>query len=67
MEDYSRQKKYYNKLRNKGFKRCSFFATDEEQRILKIILKAIRGLSSLEKLRGVDVSDDGKTITIVSG
>lgn len=61
-------KNYRARLKTKrGLIQRAFFVTETEDKILKAILGAIRtlGAEELEKVCGLDISDDLHTITLL--
>jgi hypothetical protein len=63
-------KNYRARLKEKrGLTQKAFFITDTEDKILKAVLGALRMIdpSELDQVKGLDLSDDFHTITLLRG
>ena len=58
-------KNYERNMREKGYRRCSLWAKPEQWAVILAFANVIKSLRNPEKIMGIDVLDNKKTIKLV--
>lgn len=56
---------YRNRQKQKGIKKRSFFLTDKQNQILRVLETQVKKIENLDDLDALDVSEDGYTFKFI--
>lgn len=58
-------RKYYERRAQKGIKQHVYLCTEKQALVLKTVLLILRKIKNVDKLIGIDVSEDNTTLKLV--
>lgn len=56
---------YRNRQKQKGIKKRSFFLTDKQNQVLRVLETQVKKIENLDNLDALDVSEDGHTFKFI--